>query len=106
MCAVLASRGRVRAGRAEAAGRDAEHLAAGPPVQVGRAVFPDRRGRPADWSWLWPAGFRGAPQAGLRLMARSGLRKDATYVGQIMAPWQRKLTTPPSATSKDSFRLE
>src|SRR6202167_974770 len=46
------------------------------------------------------------PQAGLRLMARSGLRKDATYVGQIMAPWQRKLTTPPSATSKDSFRLE
>jgi hypothetical protein len=36
-------------------------------------------------------------------MARSGLRKDTRYVGQIMAPWQRKLTTSPSGTSKDSF---
>jgi hypothetical protein len=52
------------------------------------------------------ASARGALQAGLRLMARSGLRKDATYVGQTMAPWQRKLMTSPSATSKDSFRLE
>jgi hypothetical protein len=39
-------------------------------------------------------------------MARSGLRMEATYVGQITAPWQRKLTTPPSATSKASTRLE
>src|ERR1700734_3005493 len=70
-------------------------------------------------SWQ-PAGFRAQagscfhrslrPQivahCGLRLMARSGLRMEATYVGQIKAPWQRKLTTAPSATSKASTRLE
>jgi hypothetical protein len=34
-------------------------------------------------------------------IARSGLTIDATYRGQIMAPWQRKLTTSPSATSNE-----
>jgi hypothetical protein len=36
-------------------------------------------------------------------MARSGLTMDATYLGQIMAPWQRKLTTSPSARQSAAF---
>jgi hypothetical protein len=39
-------------------------------------------------------------------IARSGLTRDATYLGQTMAPWQRKLTISPSAASKEYSRHE
>ncbi len=32
--------------------------------------------------------------------------KDATYLGQTMAAWQRNLTTWPSVASKERSRLE
>jgi hypothetical protein len=37
----------------------------------------------------------------LSAIARFGKMMDATHIGQILAPWQRKLTTSPSATLKD-----
>jgi hypothetical protein len=39
-------------------------------------------------------------------IARSGLTMDATYRGQTMAPWVRKLTTSPSAMSNECSWLE
>lgn len=39
-------------------------------------------------------------------IARFGTTVDATYIGQILVPWQRKLTTSPSAPSNERSRLE
>lgn len=41
----------------------------------------------------------------LREIDRSGFTIDATYRGQTMAPWQRKVTTSSSLTSKRRSRL-
>jgi hypothetical protein len=47
-----------------------------------------------------------AAHSSLSEMASSGLTMDATYLGHIMAPWQRKLTTSPSPTVKECSWLE
>ncbi len=42
------------------------------------------RRKAAIWSLRLSVGFPGIAHAGLRLIARSGLKMEATYVGQIM----------------------
>jgi transposase len=71
-----------------------------------KTVYNRHRRWSGDGTWEPRKHTSPAPQVCFRLMARSGLTKERTYVGQTMAPWHWKLTTSPSGTSKASLRLE
>src|SRR5579863_6602822 len=74
---------------------------------VGTVVMAIPHPRQPSLAWRAPiAGRRRRSYSRLSEMARSGIKMEATYIGQILMPWPRKLTISPSAASNDWSRLE
>jgi hypothetical protein len=57
--------------------------------------------KPTEWYRVGHSRLSRPTYSRLSEIARSRLMMDATYRGQIMAPWVRKLTTSPPATSNE-----